>query len=408
MKAIITALLILTIVSISPAASPSQTETGVAQTPPMGWMTWNTFEGNISEALIKEMADAMVSTGMADAGYRYIIIDDLWQGSRDANGNLRPDPKKFPSGIKALADYVHSKGLKLGIYSDAAGKTCAGAVGSYGYEEQDAFLFAGWGIDYLKYDYCNAPADRGTAFKRYKAMADAIKKTGRSMVFAVCEWGVREPWLWAAKAGGHVWRTTFDIRDTWNHGKYDSRHNGIMNMLDRQVGLEKFAGPGRWNDPDMLVVGLYGKGKPSSHSGAEGCTDTEYRSNMSLWCLLAAPLIASNDLRNMNKVTLGILTNKEAIAVNQDPLGKQATRVLKRGDIEVWAKALSGGAKAVGVLNRNDNEAKSFTLQWSLLEMSGNQKVRHLWMHKDLGIFKKNISLRIKPHETVLLKISRF
>lgn len=373
-------------------------------TPPMGWMTWNMFGANINEQLIKDIADAMVSSGMAKAGYEYIVIDDLWQGKRDQNGILQPDPKKFPSGIKSLADYVHSKGLKLGIYSDAAERTCAGAIGSLGYEEIDAKTFANWGIDYFKYDYCHAPKDKDTAIERYKKMGDALQNSGRPILFAVCEWGQRQPWLWAKDAGGTVWRTTWDIRDTWDHGKYDGGHNGIIQMLNHQVGLAKYAGPGAWNDPDMLVVGLYGKGDSSSHHGANGCTDTEYQSNMSLWCLLSAPLISSNDLRNMNERTIEILTNPEAIAVNQDPLYKQADRIFKDGDIEIWAKDVVGG-KAIGILNRNNSKTIDFKLKRKSLKLKGKHIIRDLWLHKYIGELNKSAKITVKSHEVRLLKI---
>ncbi|RLD77640.1 MAG: glycoside hydrolase family 27 protein, partial [Bacteroidetes bacterium] len=239
----------------------------------MGWNSWNMFEGDINEKIVREIADAFVSTGLKDAGYEYIIIDDIWQGGRDNKNRIIPNPEKFPSGIKALADYVHSKGLKFGIYSDAAYYTCGGYTASYGFEKEDAETFAKWGIDYLKYDYCNAPKEQEEAIERYSKMSKALKKSGRDVVFAICEWGQREPWTWAKSAGGHLWRTTWDSRDVWETNVYTSGHAGVMNILDKQLGLEKYAGPGAWNDPDMLMVGLYAKGKSSSHSGNKGCTD---------------------------------------------------------------------------------------------------------------------------------------
>lgn len=255
----------------------------MAPTPPMDWMSWNKFGPNMNETLLKQMADAMVSSGMREAGYCYICIDDCWQGKRDAQGVLQPDPDKFPHGMKALADYVHSKGLKLGIYSDATELNCEKQPASFGYEEKDAAAFASWGVDYLKYDYCFAPEDQQTAINRYTAMAQALRKTGRPIIFSICEWGPRKPWLWGARAGGQLWRTTWDIREIWHSGKYDDSAAGILDVLDQQVGLEKYSGPGRWNDPDMLVVGLNGKGKYTSPQGYASCTDTEYRSQMSLW-----------------------------------------------------------------------------------------------------------------------------
>ena len=378
----------------------------LALTPPMAWMTWNMFAGDISEQLIKEIADAMVATGMRDVGYEYIVIDDLWQGKRNANGYIAPDPAKFPNGMKALADYVHSKGLKLGIYSDAAEYTCAGAIGSLGYEQKDAQTYADWGIDYLKYDYCGAPADTETAIKRYTAMGDALKATGRSMIFAACEWGPRKPWLWAGDAGAHIWRTTWDIRDTWDHGQFDAGHNGIINCLDRHVGLEEYVRPGRWNDPDMIIAGLNGKGGPSNANGAKGCTETEYRSQMSLWCLLAAPLITSNDLRSMDENTLKIITNTEAIAIDQDPMGVAASRIAKDGDLEIWARPLADGSKAVGLLNRGEESAE-MTVSWGQLDINGLQIVRDVWAPKNKAHAANNeFTTEVPSHGVAFLKIS--
>lgn len=328
--------------------------TKLAQTPPMGWMSWNLFGSKINEDLIKEMADAMVSGGFRDAGYQYIFIDDCWQGGRDNRNNIIPDPQKFPHGIKALADYVHSKGLKLGIYSDAAPLTCAGYTASYGFEEQDAKTFAHWGIDYLKYDYCNAPSDRATAEKRYKAMADALSKSGRDITFGICEWGGRQPYLWAYQAGGQVWRTTYDIRDMWK----DTLHQGGIGILDdinQNADLHAYAGPGHWNDMDMLVVGLYGKGGPSSDLGGVGCNDIEYETQMSMWCMLGSPLAMSNDLRNVNAATRRILLNKDVIAINQDPLGKVAVPKVRNDNYQVYLRPLSGDRYALAILNISDH-----------------------------------------------------
>ncbi|HCN53696.1 MAG TPA: alpha-galactosidase [Prevotella sp.] len=328
--------------------------TKLAQTPPMGWMSWNQFSSKINEDLIKEMADAMVSGGFRDAGYQYIFIDDCWQGGRDNRNNIIPDPQKFPHGIKALADYVHSKGLKLGIYSDAAPLTCAGYTASYGFEEQDAKTFAHWGIDYLKYDYCNAPSDRATAEKRYKAMADALSKSGRDITFGICEWGGRQPYLWAYQAGGQVWRTTYDIRDMWK----DTLHQGGIGILDdinQNADLHAYAGPGHWNDMDMLVVGLYGKGGPSSDLGGVGCNDIEYETQMSMWCMLGSPLAMSNDLRNVNAATRRILLNKDVIAINQDPLGKVAVPKVRNDNYQVYLRPLSGDRYALAILNISDH-----------------------------------------------------
>ena len=385
--------------------SQSQTDSLLLPTPPMGWISWNLFEGNINERIVKEIADAFVENGLKDAGYEYIIIDDLWQGGRDENGKIFPDSTKFPGGMKALAAYVHGKGLKFGIYTDIANYTCGGKTGSYGYEASDARTFADWGVDYIKCDYCNAPPEKDSAVQRYSTFIDAVRATGRPVAFAVCEWGQREPWLWSTGIGGNVWRTTWDLRDTWTHGQYDSGHNGIMETLDRQAGLERYAGPGHWNDPDMLLTGLYGKGASASANGAGGCTVTEYESQFGLWALLAAPLLITCDVRNMDKETKRILTNKEIIAVNQDKAGKQASRILKQNDKEIWAKPLAGGGWAAGFLNRNDDKTLEITLPLDLIRMPDTVAARDLWKHKDLGKFKNNITLKVEPHQCRVVKI---
>ena len=327
----------------------------LALTPPMGWMSWNKFGPNISEELVKETADALVASGLRDVGYCYLVIDDHWHGERDDKGYIHPDPEKFPHGMKALADYVHARGLKLGIYSDAGTRTCGGEPGGYGYEEKDAETYAEWGVDYLKYDYCNAPKGRAEAEKRYKAMARALRAVDRSIVFAVCEWGGREPWKWARDAGGNLWRTTWDIRDTWHHGRYDSGHAGILQVIDRQAPITGYAGPGGWNDPDMLVVGLHGKGLSSSHDGARGCTAAEYETQMALWCMLSAPLLVSCDVRHMDEETRRILLNPEVIALDQDTLGKSAERKVHGERFDIWVKPLYDGGTAIALLNRSDD-----------------------------------------------------
>jgi alpha-galactosidase len=377
----------------------------IALTPPMGWMSWNYFAGAETEHDLMNMADAMVESGMRDVGYEYIIIDDLWQGGRDEKGVLFPNKKKFPRGIKFLADYMHDRGLKLGIYTCAAKSTCACSFGGcLGYEEIDAKTFASWGIDYVKCDYCGAPADYETAKIRYEKMAKALKNSGREMVFAVCEWGVRAPWIWAKKAGGHLWRTTYDIRDVWEFGKYDNAHNGIMDCLDLQHNLAQYSKPGAWNDMDMLVVGLKGRGKPS---GKQGCSRIEYQSQMSLWCLLNSPLIASNNLADMDEETIEILTNKEIIDINQDKLGVQATRILKKGLKEIWAKPLSNGDWAVGFLNRDDN--RSLDIDLNLNSLGFKQKViaRNVWKHSNIGEYQNKLTVNVKSHQVVVLRIKK-
>jgi alpha-galactosidase len=372
------------------AAPLAALDDGLARTPPMGWNSWNKFGCNVSEDLIKSMADAMVSSGMKDAGYQYIVIDDCWQISRDKEGNIIPDPQRFPSGMKALADYVHSKGLKFGIYSDAGTATCQKRPGSRGYEFQDARQYAAWGVDYLKYDWCNTSTQNAQA--SYSIMRDALKLAGRPIVFSICEWGTSRPWLWAQNVG-HLWRTTGDIVDAWDTG---SRRGGlgVMQILDLQVGLESFAGPGHWNDPDMLEVG---NGK---------MTETEYQAHFSLWCLLAAPLMAGNDLRSMSPEIRAILTNREAIAVNQDPLGMQGRKVRDDGDLEVWARQLSDGSRAVILLNRSASEAP-ITVNWTELGYPPHLSaaVRDLWQHKDLGKFTGQFSATVAPHGVVMVTV---
>lgn len=370
-------------------------------TPPMGWMTWNGFGENISETIIKQIADALVSSGMKDAGYNYIFIDDSWQGGRDNKNNIIPDPKKFPSGIKALADYVHAKGLKLGIYSDAAPLTCAGYTGSLNFEKQDAATFASWGIDYLKYDYCNAPSDMATAKERYTTMADALSASGRNIVLGICEWGGRQPWLWAAEAGGTVWRMAGDIRNKWK----DKGQGGmdIMDVVDINGGLDRYAGRGHWNDPDMLVVGLNGVKGPAADLGGTGCTEVEQQSQMSLWCILSSPLIASNDLRAMDERTKKMLLNKEAIAINQDALGKQGKRVLDNDNWAIFMKLLANGDIAFAILNKS-NAAQKTTISFNAFGLSGNYEIRDVWTHR-MAAEGNKWKGEVAAHETKLFRL---
>jgi len=366
----------------------------------MGWMSWNSFGPNINESVIRSTADAMVTSGMKKAGYTYIFIDDGWVSGRDTHNNLVPDPKKFPHGIKALATYVHSKGLKLGIYSDAAEKTCGGFTGSLGFEQQDAATFAAWGIDYLKYDYCNAPTDSATAKARYRKMGDALAASGREILLGICEWGDRQPWLWAAAAGGTVWRTTGDVRDKWK-AKPGEEGMGILNIVDINAGLDQYAHKGHFNDPDMLVVGLYGKKGPASDLGGTGCNDQEYQSQFSLYCIMAAPLAASNDLRSLSGKTATILTNKEAIAIDQDPLGIQGKRIVNDDNREIFTKPLANGDIAVAILNKTDQPMQA-DISWGDLGLTDSTtcQVRDVWTHQTTTLNKK-----IAPHETRLLRI---
>jgi len=337
--------------------SPKYLVDNLAQTPPMGWNSWNAFHTDITEQKIKDAAQALVSSGMKAAGYEYINIDDAWMDTvRDAQGRLQPDPKRFPHGIKALADYVHSLGLKIGIYESAGTKTCAGFPGSLYHEKTDAESFAKWGIDYLKLDNCS---NEGVDYmQRYEGMEKALLATGRPIVYSICEWGVKDPYQWAP-AISNLWRTTGDISDNWN---------SMINIVDEQVGLEKYAGPGHWNDPDMLEV------------GNGGMTNTEYRTHFSLWAILAAPLIAGNDLFHMTEPTRDILTNKEVIAVDQDPAGKQGYKISDDGNQEVWVKPMFDGSFAVLLLNRGEDRAfMTTTVEQVGLQKATSYKVVNLW-----------------------------
>ena len=373
--------------------SPSS---NLALTPPMGWNSWNKFACNVSDELIRGAADAMVKSGMKDAGYQYVVIDDCWQVSRDENGNIFADPQRFPSGIKALADYIHSQGLKFGIYSDAGSKTCAGRPGALGHEYQDARQYAAWGVDYLKFDWCNTTTQDAKA--AYALMRKALDASGRPIVLSICEWGSHQPWLWGKEVGGNLWRTTGDIQDRWE-GKKEWHpgaccNYGVLAILDLEAEIYSYAGPGHWNDPDMLEVG----------NGS--MTNTEYRSHFSLWAILAAPLMAGNDIRNMTPEIHDILTNKEVIAVNQDPLGNQGRRVSKNGDLEVWAKPLKDGGRAVVLLNRSSAE-QEITVNWEDLNYPGHfsAAVRDLWQHKDLGKFTGKFSAKVASHGVVMVTV---
>jgi alpha-galactosidase len=390
--------LVFMLLAIASAQTPEPASPDInvyAPTPPMGWNSWNKFQCNVDEKLIRQTADALVSSGMKDAGYQYLVIDDCWQTSRDKQGNIIADPQHFPSGIKALADYVHSKGLKFGIYSDTGTKTCAGRPGSRGHEYQDALQYAAWGVDYLKYDWCNTGTQNGPA--SYKAMREALDAAGRPIVFSLCEWGTNKPWLWA-KDIGNLWRTTGDIQDRWQgHEKWPDGSccsNGVLDILDQQVGLESFAGPGHWNDPDMLEV------------GNGGMTDVEYRSHFSLWAILAAPLIAGNDITNMRAEIRDILLNKEVIAIDQDALGQEGHRAAKKGDLEVWSKTLADGSRAAVLLNRGATE-QEITARWNDLgyPVHLSAAVRDLWAGKDLGSFKGQFSARVPSHGVMMIKV---
>ena len=368
---------------IDPPALKKVPYNGLAKTPPMGWNSWNLFAEKVDDKTVRTMADAMVSSGMRDAGYTYINIDDTWEGVRDAQGNLFGN-RNFPD-MKALADYVHSKGLKLGIYSSPGPRTCGGYPGSYGHEEQDARQYAAWGIDYLKYDWCSA----SSIYKNdqlqpvYQRMGDALQATGRPIVFSLCEYGMGSVEKWGPEVGGNLWRTTGDIRDEWD---------SMIDNIERQVPTAPFAGPGHWNDPDMLEIG-------NGHM-----TEDEYRTHMSLWALTAAPLLAGNDIRSMSDATKSILLNKEVIAVDQDPLGKQASPV-KHGDLETWIKPLADGGVAVGVVNLGAAEAH-VTVNAGDLQLGGTPKTaRDLWAHKDVKFNGGAYSTMVPSHGVVMLRV---
>lgn len=376
----------------------------LAPTPPMGWMTWNLFKGDISDQLIRETADAMVENGFVEAGYNYIFIDDLWQGGRDRHNNIIPDPKKFPHGIKALADYVHSKGLKLGIYSDAAQLTCGGWTASLGFEEQDARTFASWGIDYLKYDYCNAPEDSATARRRYKRMADALQHSGRDIVLGICEWGQRQGEEWCEHVGGQLWRTSYDVRDMWKD-VVKQGGMGILDIINITAPLAAKVNTTQWPDMDMLVVGLNGKGGPSSDLGGKGCTSTEYQTQMSMWCMFSSPLAMSNDLRNLSADDKRILLNAEAIAINQDSLGKVAQRKVMTDSHQVFIRPLSNNRYAVAVLNTSEDPL-TLRVNFADLGATGKFRVRDIWKHKNIATQATHWRGKVNAHETIVLVLS--
>ena len=387
-------LLILSVAGFAPVAHAL--DNGVGRTPPMGWNSWNKFGcKDLNEKVVRSTADTMAANGMKDAGYQYVNLDDCWQISRDASGNIVPDPGKFPSGIKALADYIHSKGLKLGLYTDVGVTTCALRPGSIGHEYQDALQYAAWGVDYLKEDWCNTlPGQSGESSYTLmrNALAAASAKTGRPILFSLCEWGSNKPWLWAGSVG-NTWRATGDIQDCWSC-KRSWGGFGISEIIDLVEPLYSYAGPGHWNDPDMLEI------------GNGGMTDTEYRSHFSLWALLAAPLLAGNDIANMSPETREILLNKDVIAVDQDPMGIQGHRVYKAGDLEVWSKQLADGGRAVILLNRGTSPAQ-ITAHWTDIGYPATlqAKVRDLWIHRDLSPATGSYSTQVPSHGVTMLRV---
>jgi alpha-galactosidase len=376
--------LLILFACISTAAFGQKYE-GMALTPPMGWNTWNSFQRNISEAVVEQTADAMIASGMRDAGYVYVVLDDTWSAKeRDPNGDLVGDPMKFPHGMKALGDYLHARGFKFGIYTCAGSLTCAGYPGARGHEFQDARRYASWGVDYLKEDWCYTGTANGP--ETYRIMRDALRAAGRPIVLSLCEWGQSRPWLWAAPVA-ELWRTTEDI---------DPSYRRMKQILDLQVGLEGYAGPGHWNDPDMLEVG----------NGS--LTLAESRAHFSLWCMLAAPLIAGNDVRAMTPEVRDILTNPEVIALDQDPLGHEGFRfrVDSENHLEIWAKGLSRGEWAVCVLNTGEVPVTT-TIDWQQITFLSGQyyHLRDLWARKAVGRTPALYTATIASHDVALLRL---
>lgn len=394
---------VLAVMALTTLPTLAQKWENLAETPQMGWSTWNKFQGNISEDIIKGIADVMVSSGLRDAGYTYINIDDCWHGQRDENGFIQVDATKFPNGMAALADYVHSKGLKLGIYSDAGTETCGGMPGSLGHEYQDALQYARWGVDYLKYDWCNTPDinPRGA----YQLISDALRAAGRPILLSMCEWGSSRPWRWARDVG-HSWRTTPDIWCDFDSIRVFPGYNqfGVMQCIEFNDTLRQFAGPGHWNDPDMLEVG-------------NGMSESEDRAHFTMWCMMASPLILGNDLRNMSEATRAIIMNKEMIAVDQDPLGVQGWHCLDRDALQFWLKPLADGAWAFTILNTSKEDV-DYAFNWqeiNLTDVKVSQRstamdtqvydVYNLWTHKSEGKTSKkdkvDRTLTIKGHDVV-------
>jgi len=373
----------------------------------MGWNSWNCFAGSVSAEKVKAAADEMIKKGLINHGWTYINIDDYWEtkpGSndptlqgdpRDQDGFIIPN-KRFPD-MKNLSSYIHSKGLKMGVYSSPGPLTCGGCTASFGYEEKDAQKYGEWGVDYLKYDWCSYKGNTyllADLMKPYLVMRDALNKNKRDIVFSLCQYGMGNVWEWGNKVGGNCWRTTGDIEDTWE---------SMSEIGFNQTGHEKYAKPGNWNDPDMLVVGMVGWG-PSLHP--THLLPNEQYTHISLWCLLSAPLLIGCDMTQLDDFTLGLLTNDEVIEVNQDPLGKQASRISKSGDFEIWAKELEDGSKAVGLFNRGDKKAE-ISADLNQLGFTGKITVRDLWRQKDLGKFDSQFKTMVASHGVVLVKITK-
>lgn len=377
-----------------------------AATPPMGWNSWNMYGSSVNATVIRETADAFVNLDLKSCGYEYIVIDDCWsdKDGRDANGDLRPDPYRFPDGMRALADYVHEKGLKIGIYSDAAPLTCGGYPGSLGFEEQDVALWSAWGFDFLKYDYCNAPVDQASAIDRYSRMGAALAKSERSFLYSLCEWGGRAPYLWGKQAGGHTWRVSGDVYDSWVNiwiPAWKTYGIGIDVSIDLAERLAPYGGPGGWNDLDMLVVGLKGKGQ----IGGCGMSFVEYQTHMSMWCMACSPLMIGCDVRSMEKDTAALLINREVLAVNQDPLGIPARRVHSESGCDLWKKPLADGTVVIAVVNRGSCGRDYTVTAAATGTLDGAKTVRDLWTGTETADFRERFTVRVEPHETKLLQL---
>lgn len=360
----------------------------LAATPPLGWNTWYAFGCHVTEDEVKAAVDAMASNGMKTAGYEYISLDDCWEGPRDSGGHIQSNAR-FPD-MKALGDYIHSRGFKYGIYTSPGPKTCGGYPGSYGYEKEDAETYASWGVDLVKYDWCSArtvykPSEIEAA---YQKMHDAIVSTGRPMVFSLCEYGIGAPWIWGPKIGANLWRTTDDVSNRIDFQEYAR----MMFVGFGQEGLQQFAGPGHWNDPDFLQI------------GNQNLNLDEDKTQMSLWSLLAAPLFSSTDVTKLTQDQLAVLTNREVIAVDQDPKGIQGHRVSQSGPVQVWAKPLTGGRTAVGLINAGESPF-SATVNFSDIGYSKPVHVRDLWEGKDLGVLKNSYTTIVPKHGVVLIEV---
>ena len=386
-------LLTILLLLLLPVIGRAQTRESLSLTPQMGWSSWNKFQGNINKDIIKSIADAMVASGLKDAGYTYINIDDCWHGKRDADGFIQADPKHFPHGIKALADYVHSRGLKLGIYSDAGSETCAGRPGSLGHEYQDALQYARWEVDYLKYDWCNTT--NVNAQGAYQLMRDALQAAGRPIFFSMCEWGDNHPWRWA-KGIGDSWRIGPDIWCSFDSTRVFPTYIqcSVIDCINRNDSLRSYAGPGHWNDPDMLEVG-------------NGLSANQDRAHFTMWCMMASPLILGNDVRNMSDETKAILTNRDLIAIDQDKLGVQGLRFLIREGLEYWFKPLSNGDWAMTIFNPT-RQSLSCSLNWQDFNLT-DEEVSKRSTAFDQNVYKiKNLwTGRMEGKTTLKSKIER-